>query len=373
MLTRRMKAIRLLLAGAITLAAAGEGTAVAQPILSLPRITDINFYVQGAPTLLGDEGLAGYGLEALFDVGMFTRDISIELGFGYGQLFGLSSELGEGVIGTIRAAPSISVYLTRPRRLRGTSLSPYLGLHSGWLTLIGQGVTEEGTPFSIRGDTYELGASLGLVHRSGIFLEAGYRIRSFALLEYGTPTGAPPPGMGRTVNYNGPMVTLGWQFDLTPTDAPQTPVEVKLQGRALLGSREPAERPRVLSIPLGPNPVAVKQGAFTLLSVTYAGEGSALLRTASDSQCTQDVDSLLILPAGVKLSLRYELESTRTLCAVAPDGREKSQLTLEYQEVLATPGHTQDAPNLVTPETGAQGVRGGGGPGVREAGAVGPP
>ncbi|HLL04068.1 MAG TPA: hypothetical protein VK539_26015 [Myxococcaceae bacterium] len=310
-------------------AAAGIGwTANAQPVIALPKITDINLYVQGNPGDLTSD-LHGYGIELSFDVGLIYDDkYRLELALGYGQLFGLGSELGDGTLGTIRSLPSISVYLTQQQS--GGGMSPYLGLHSGWLKLVGQGAGEDKVPYSITGETYELGVSVGTSLYSGLFVEVGYRIRSFPFLDYGTPNKAIPEGKDRAVRFNGLIITAGWQFDLTGTPSPSKPTEVKVVGPVDLRALPQGQSLPEVQVALKSTLAAVKSGGFTLMSVDYSGPDVAELKVAADAEC-KDSKPLLTIPSGVKLTVNHTIGKNHTLCASAAKADNTSKLTIEFQ------------------------------------------
>lgn len=171
----------------------------------------------GVATDSGSCGLYGFGLEAV--ISLATPEGSgwgFELALGYGQLSGFrSDDPSLDLRGAVRALPSIAAYASRERKMPLGFEDFYFGLHTGFLQTVNlQAYDREGRQFSLEGETFEFGASVGVFHRSGLFIEPTYRFRYFPSVEWTLPDGvdALPEGWPRGLNLSGPSVSVGYQF-----------------------------------------------------------------------------------------------------------------------------------------------------------------
>lgn len=168
----------------------------------------------------GGCGLYGFGLEAL--INLSSADTlggwGFELALGYGQLAGFRAENPAlDLRGAVRSLPSVAAYASRRAELPMGFQSYYFGIHTGFLrTANMQAYDAEGRQYSLEGETFEFGGSLGLYHRSGLFVEPTYRIRYFPSLSWTLPDGveALPAGWPRALNLSGPSVSAGYQFSI---------------------------------------------------------------------------------------------------------------------------------------------------------------
>lgn len=169
----------------------------------------------------GGCGLYGFGLEALINLASpdtSTSGWGFELALGYGQLSGFRSEDPSlDLRGAVRSLPSVAAYASRRRAMPLGFEQYYFGLHTGFLqTTKLQAYDAEGRQFSLSGETFEFGVSLGLYHRTGLFVEPTYRFRHFPSLEWTLPdgVGALPAGWPRSLDLSGPSVSVGYQFSV---------------------------------------------------------------------------------------------------------------------------------------------------------------
>ena len=168
----------------------------------------------------GGCGLYGFGLEALIDLAApgEAGGWGFELALGYGQLSGFEAEDPSlDLRGAVRALPSIAAYASRERAMPLGFDDFYVGLHTGFLqTANMQAYDAEGRQYSLDGETFEFGISLGLYNRTGFFVEPSYRFRYFPSLSWTFPDGveALPAGWPRSLNLSGPSLAVGYQFSL---------------------------------------------------------------------------------------------------------------------------------------------------------------
>lgn len=172
----------------------------------------------GVTTESGGCGLHGFGLEAL--INLASPDTAggwgVELALGYGQIMGFQAEDPTlDLRGAVRALPSVAAYASRRARLPLGFSAFYFGLHTGFLRTSNlQAYDPEGRQYSLSGETFEFGGSVGVYHNSGLFVEPSYRFRYFPSLEWTFPDGveALPAGWPRSLNLSGPFVSVGYQF-----------------------------------------------------------------------------------------------------------------------------------------------------------------
>ncbi len=173
----------------------------------------------GVTTDSGGCGLYGFGLEAVINLAKPEGSgWGFELALGYGQLSGFrSNDASLDLRGAVRALPSIAAYASRERKMPAGFRDFYFGLHTGFLQTVNlQAYDLEGRQFSLDGETFELGVSVGLFHGSGLFVEPTYRFRYFPSVEWTLPDGVKtlPAGWPRSLNLSGPSVSVGYQFSV---------------------------------------------------------------------------------------------------------------------------------------------------------------
>jgi len=197
--------------------AATSATARAQSLPPLPKIDNVNFFVQAGDVMgsgnVADDpssrthlGEIGWGFETTFDMPS-PGWVKFELAVGYDQLF-LRAKLDDKYTlrGAIRDLPSVSIYATAPCGL-------YVGLGTGMVSLDNvtayTGSTRE---FSIAGDTFDLAAHVGYATPIGAFVELAYHTRFIAGASYGA--GAPAQGLPPSLYIGGVTLSIGWQISL---------------------------------------------------------------------------------------------------------------------------------------------------------------
>jgi len=223
----------------------------------LRNATDLSFYFNTGALMpssdaldTGDWGLAGFGVELLFEVGrvrarstaatatvaaddaarqwtemrivrkgeqvdttyIYDEDVlwTFELGVGYGQVTGFRSrDAGLDLRGAVRDLPAVSLYANYE------PLGAYAGLRSGFMRTQGvQVFAEDGSAISGQAESFLAGVVLGKSVAIGsmtLFLEAAYSLRHFPSVQWSTD--APlPAGTPRALTLSGWSVGTGIQF-----------------------------------------------------------------------------------------------------------------------------------------------------------------
>nr|PZN90752.1 MAG: hypothetical protein DIU52_05900 [bacterium] len=240
------------------LAAPGPAAAQLGAVEALLRnATDLSFYFNTGGFMpssdaltTGDWGLAGFGVELLFEVGrVHARSASptatvaagddarrwtemrivrkgekvdttyvyedevlwtFELGVGYGQVTGFRSrDAGLDLRGAVRDLPAVSLYANYE------PLGAYAGLRSGFMRTQGlQVYADDGTPISGTAESFLAGMALGKSLHIGsmtLFLETAYWLRHFPSVQWSSD--APlPPGTPRALTLSGWSIGTGIQF-----------------------------------------------------------------------------------------------------------------------------------------------------------------
>jgi opacity protein-like surface antigen len=116
------------------------------------------------------------------------------------------------VHGVMRLTPEVSFYATRNTKY----LSPYVGLHTGLVTLNNVQVyaAPGDTAYGFSANTLQLGGTVGLSLPGNFYVDAGYRYRSFQALEWRLPKGTLPTGWPKSLNMSAVQFTAGIQFDV---------------------------------------------------------------------------------------------------------------------------------------------------------------
>lgn len=223
----------------------------------LRNATDLSFYFNTGGLMpssdaltTGDWGLAGFGVELLFEVGrvrarstaatatvaagdqarqwtemrivrkgeqvdttyVYEDEVlwTFELGVGYGQVTGFQSrDEGLDLRGAVRDLPAVSLYANYE------PLRAYAGLRSGFMRTQGlQVYADDGTPISGTAESFLAGVVLGKSLAIGsmtLFLETAYWLRHFPSVQWSN--GGPlPPGTPRDLTLSGWSVGTGIQF-----------------------------------------------------------------------------------------------------------------------------------------------------------------
>jgi hypothetical protein len=195
------------------------------------NVNSIVFYSQtGALTdnsaiegTVGGFGVTGLGTELLLDLPS-ALDTDFELGLGASFVRGFeATEPSMDFRGAVRTLPQISVYASGFGNMEARALNPYLGVSFGaadfWNA---RGYDAEGNVYEVGAQTFELGLMGGLYVEAtmlrGLYVEAGYKVRSFESLTYTSPSLAEgwqlPDGWPRAADASIAFVNVGWQFRL---------------------------------------------------------------------------------------------------------------------------------------------------------------
>ena len=173
--------------------------------------------VRGSEQVTGGP-LHGAGSEVLVNL-RSTPTVSYELGLGASFLRGYAArEPSLDLRASLRALPTVSLYATR-EGLFGP-VSAYLGGTFGLVELWNaQAYGPSGQPWDVEARTFELGASGGLFLSagplSGLFVEGGYRSRDFHSVRWSSRAEeALPLEWPRSLDFSGPIVSVGWQVQL---------------------------------------------------------------------------------------------------------------------------------------------------------------
>ncbi|HEX8690957.1 MAG TPA: hypothetical protein VF746_00845 [Longimicrobium sp.] len=175
-------------------------------------------------------GICGMAAEVLIDLPS-VGGADLELGLGTSFLRGFeAAEPTLDLHGSLRAFPTITAYASLPERLGLGIADPYVGASFGLTTLWhARGYDPEGVEYELEAETFEFGVSAGiyLLKPRGLFVEAGYRWRSFESVDWELPEAASerlPANWPRDLDLSGWQVSVGWQFRLRgDEDEPATP------------------------------------------------------------------------------------------------------------------------------------------------------
>ncbi|HTJ22173.1 MAG TPA: hypothetical protein VL383_07245 [Gemmatimonadaceae bacterium] len=163
----------------------------------------------------GSCGLYGWGLEIALALSPDTAKWQYQFALGYGHISGFNARQPTmDVHGVMRLTPEVSFYATR-----NTSkiASPYIGLHTGLVTLNNVQVyaTPGDTSYSFSANTLQLGGTVGLSLPGNFYVDAGYRYRAFQALEWRLPKGTLPAGWPKSLIMSALQFTAGVQFDVS--------------------------------------------------------------------------------------------------------------------------------------------------------------
>ena len=159
-------------------------------------------------------GLRGFGVEVGLDLTPDTARYLVQFALGYGQIQGFKAkEPSLDLHGVMRLAPEVSLYLTRNTK---TWVSPYIGLHTGIVSISNwKAYTTPGdTLYSFSATTLQFGATGGLSLPHDVYVDVGYRYRSFESLEWSLARGVLPRGWPKTLTMSAVQATVGIQFDI---------------------------------------------------------------------------------------------------------------------------------------------------------------
>ena len=179
-----------------------------------------------------DGALHGAGTEVLINLASSAR-MSYELGLGASYLRGYQSTLPDlDLRASLRALPTISLYATR----EGGLVSAYAGGTFGLIELWNaQAYGPSGQPWDLEARTFELGGTLGFYLQRllpGLFAEAAYRFRDFHSVKWASTNDEDlPADWPRSLDFSGPVISLGWQLQLpSADDAGAAPAPAPLAG-----------------------------------------------------------------------------------------------------------------------------------------------
>ncbi|HTI65064.1 MAG TPA: hypothetical protein VL524_16175 [Gemmatimonadaceae bacterium] len=162
----------------------------------------------------GSCGLYGWGLEIALALSPDTAKVQYQFALGYGHIYGFNArQPNMDVHGVMRLAPEVSFYATRSLT---KLVSPYIGLHTGLVTLNDVQVyaTPGDTAYNFSANTLQLGATVGLSLPYNFYIDAGYRYRDFQSLQWHLPKGTLPPGWPKSLIMSAVQFTAGIQFDV---------------------------------------------------------------------------------------------------------------------------------------------------------------
>ena len=161
----------------------------------------------------GSCGLYGWGLEIALALSPDTATWQYQFALGYGHITGFNSRQPTmDVHGVMRLTPEVSFYATRSAKY----LSPYIGLHTGLVTLNDVQVysVPGDTSYSFSANTLQLGGTVGVSLPGNFYVDAGYRYRAFQALQWRLPKGTLPPGWPKSLMMSAVQFTAGVQFDV---------------------------------------------------------------------------------------------------------------------------------------------------------------
>lgn len=159
-------------------------------------------------------GLRGFGVEVGLDLTPDSAKYLAQFALGYGQIQGWRSQNPSlDVHGVMRLAPEVSLYLTRNTN---TWLMPYIGLHSGLVTINNWQVYAPpgDTLYSFSASTLQFGGTVGVTLPKAVYFDVGYRYRAFQSLEWRLARGVLPAGYPKTLTLSAMQATAGIQFDV---------------------------------------------------------------------------------------------------------------------------------------------------------------
>ena len=160
-------------------------------------------------------GLYGWGLEIALALSPDTAKLQYQFALGYGHIYGFNArQPNMDVHGVMRLAPEVSFYATRSI---SKYLSPYIGLHTGLVTLNDVQVyaTPGDTAYNFSANTLQLGGTVGLSLPRNFYVDVGYRYRDFQSLEWHLPKGTLPGGWPKSLIMSAVQFTAGIQFDVS--------------------------------------------------------------------------------------------------------------------------------------------------------------
>jgi hypothetical protein len=196
------------------------------------KINDAEAIEGGHSECFSTMDICGAGIEMLIDLTPTTKNTHVELGLGASYLRGFQSSRSDlDLHGSIRSFPSVSAYVTRTSLFGIKTFQPYLGLSFGITDLWNaQAYDTLRHRFAVRGQTFDWGGVVGMSLQTtgfqGLFVEAGYRRRRFASIDWGIPSKLDetlPAGWPRELNLSGLEVSIGWQFDFSDDEKKSPP------------------------------------------------------------------------------------------------------------------------------------------------------
>jgi len=187
-------------------------------------------------------GICGITAEVLLDLPS-VGGADLELGLGTSLLRGFeSTEPSLDLHGSLRSFPTLTAYASLPEQMG--LFAPYAGASFGLASLWhARGYDAAGTEYELDAETFEYGAVVGLylLKPQGLFVEGGYRRRSFESVDWTLPEAAAerlPAGWPRDLDLSGWHVSIGWQFLLREGgDEPAAAAAPPAGGRRLASRR----------------------------------------------------------------------------------------------------------------------------------------
>jgi hypothetical protein len=168
-----------------------------------------------AAGLLDDPwGLRGVGFELIVELDT-SATWDYELGLGFEHMTGFVARPGAGLDlrGSLRALPRLSIYAAPPP-IAIKQVRPYFSLSTGLVQLRNVRLYDStGVQYALEGDTFDMGVGVGVMHGSGLFVEASYRDCDVRSVDYKFPAGttAVPVGWPRSLDLTGIQVSIGYQ------------------------------------------------------------------------------------------------------------------------------------------------------------------
>lgn len=174
-------------------------------------------------------GVCGMAAEVLIDLPS-VAGADLELGLGTSFLRGFeATEPTLDLRGSLRAFPTITAYASLPERLGMGIAEPYVGASFGLVSLWNaRGYDPEAVEYGLEAETFEHGFTVGLflLRPRGLFIEGGYRWRTFESVDWELPDAAAeklPANWPRDLDLSGWQVSVGWQFRLRDDEEEEKP------------------------------------------------------------------------------------------------------------------------------------------------------
>lgn len=166
--------------------------------------------------------ICGMAAEVLLDVPSLPGT-HVEVGLGASYFRGFRERSGSPleIRGAVRSFPTISAYITKEGHRRDMGFDPYFGVSFGISDLWNiQAYDSTAKEYSIKGQTFDYGVEVGVLRpvgrTIGLFLEADYRRRRFASVDWSVDV--VPNGGPKSFNFDAVSVALGVQVSVSGDD-----------------------------------------------------------------------------------------------------------------------------------------------------------